>query len=81
MQASRPVARFATMAAFQRCLEVWGKFKVLLIDLFMAGLANVSPDVFGCILLRRRAFLVGSPGTARLDGEQKHEREKDCRYG
>ena len=65
------------MTALKRRLEVRCEFEVLLVDLFVARLTDISADIFGRALLRRGTFLVGSPRKIRLDCEQKHEQEKN----
>jgi len=69
------------MPSLKRRLEMWGKFEVFLVDLFMTGLTDISADVLGCILLRRRAFLLRGPSRSRLDGEHNDEQKENGRCG
>src|SRR5215471_4038310 len=59
---SRAVAGFATVSSLKRGLKVGSQFEVFLVDLLVAGLADVSTDVLRRPFLICRSFLVGPAG-------------------
>ena len=75
------MARLATVPAFERRLEMRRKFKVFLVNIFVAGLTNIRADVLGRVLLRRRPFLIRITSKSRLEREPKHWQEKNGRCG
>ena len=41
------MTRFATVSVLERRLKMWGGFKFLLVEVFVAGLAHIGADVLG----------------------------------
>jgi len=58
------MTRFTTVAVVQSGFEMGGVFEVVFVEVFMAGLASVAPDVLGRILLGGSTvvFLCGDIG-------------------
>jgi hypothetical protein len=58
------MTRFTTVSVVQSGLEMCGVFEVLFVEVFMAGLASVAPDILGCILVGGSTvvFLCGDIG-------------------
>ena len=63
---SGTVTTFTPMPVFESRLEVRGRLKVLVIKLFMTGLAHIGADVFGCRFARQGIFLLLTGGNSRL---------------
>lgn len=52
------------MPALKRRLEMRRQLEVFLVDLFVAGLTDVSTNVLGCVFLTCGAVLVGFAGNS-----------------
>src|SRR6516164_8635812 len=70
---SGAMTAFAPMPVLQSRLEVRGGLKVLVVQLFMAGLAHIGADIFSGGFARQGIFLLLTGGHSGLNQPRQHE--------
>lgn len=70
---SGTVARLAAMPVVQRRLEMGRAFKPLFVEILVASLASITPDVLGRLLLGRRGVLFLLAGSKDWSNQQQQE--------
>jgi len=70
---SGAMTAFTAMPVLESRLEMRGRLKVLVIKLFMAGLAHIGADIFGARFARQGTFFLLTGGYSRLNPERQHD--------
>jgi hypothetical protein len=70
---SGTMTAFAPMPFFESRLEVRGGLEVLVVKLFMAGLAHVGADIFGGRFARQGIFFLLTGGHSRVNQYRQHQ--------